>query len=225
MVAFIWLSLLAAFILLVLLPIMFAELMAVSLAKLHLEPTTALLLVFAVLLGGFINIPIKRIRHATTVAVDPLALFGILDSWPEPRRVRTETILALNVGGCIVPAGLAVYELFYLAALDPRLLGVVGVATVINIVVCYVLARPVPRIGIALPFLVPALVAAVAALLLAPEQAPPIAFIAGVAGPLVGADLLHLKAIDRIPSGVISIGGAGTFDGIVLSGIIAAYLA
>jgi uncharacterized membrane protein len=69
------------------------------------------------------------------------------------------------------------------------------------------------------------LLAALLALLLAPEDAPPVAFVAGVAGPLIGADLLHLKAIDRVQSGMMSIGGAGTFDGIVLSGIIAAYLA
>lgn len=47
----------------------------------------------------------------------------------------------------------------------------------------------------------------------------------GVLGPLIGADLLHLRDIEAAESGVVSIGGAGTFDGIVLSGIIAAYLA
>jgi len=42
---------------------------------------------------------------------------------------------------------------------------------------------------------------------------------------LIGADLLHLRDIGRIaPAGVASIGGAGSFDGIVLSGILAAYL-
>lgn len=44
-------------------------------------------------------------------------------------------------------------------------------------------------------------------------------------GPLIGADLLHLRDIEKIATGVASIGGAGTFDGIVLSGIVAAYLA
>jgi hypothetical protein len=45
-------------------------------------------------------------------------------------------------------------------------------------------------------------------------------------GPRVGADLLHLKDVDRIAAtGVASIGGAGTFEGIVLSGILSAYLA
>ncbi|RPI46657.1 MAG: DUF1614 domain-containing protein [Betaproteobacteria bacterium] len=81
-----------------------------------------------------------------------------------------------------------------------------------------------PRVGIALPGLAPAAVAAILALLLAPEQAPPVAFIAGVFEPLVGADLLHLKDVQRISTGLVSIGGVGTFDGIVLSGIVAAYL-
>ena len=48
---------------------------------------------------------------------------------------------------------------------------------------------------------------------------------AGVLGPLIGADLLHLREIEKIATGVASIGGAGTFDGIILSGIMAAYLA
>jgi uncharacterized membrane protein len=76
-----------------------------------------------------------------------------------------------------------------------------------------------------MPGLVPPFVAAGAALLLAPEAAPPVAFIAGVVGPLIGADLLHLKDVTRLGAGMASIGGAGTFDGIVLSGIVAAYLA
>jgi uncharacterized membrane protein len=52
-----------------------------------------------------------------------------------------------------------------------------------------------------------------------------IAYVAGNLGPLVGADLLHLKEILRVPAGMLSFGGAGTFDGIVLSGILAALLA
>jgi uncharacterized membrane protein len=49
--------------------------------------------------------------------------------------------------------------------------------------------------------------------------------VAGVAGPLIGADILHLKDIQKNAVGIASIGGAGTFDGIILSGIVAAYLA
>jgi uncharacterized membrane protein len=95
----------------------------------------------------------------------------------------------------------------------------------INIAVCYRLAQPVSGIGVTLPGLVPAAVAAVSAFWLVPEQAPQAAFVAGVWGPLIGADLLHLRDIKTLDTGVASIGGAGTFDGIVLSGIVAAYLA
>jgi uncharacterized membrane protein len=87
------------------------------------------------------------------------------------------------------------------------------------------MARPIEGIGIAMPGLIPALVAAFSAVAMAPEHAPPLAFVAGVLGPLIGADLLHLRDIEKTATGVASIGGAGTFDGIVLSGIVAAYLA
>lgn len=76
-----------------------------------------------------------------------------------------------------------------------------------------------------MPALVPALVAAASALLLVPELAPPVAFTAGVLGPLLGADLLHLDDVKELATGMASIGGAGTFDGIVLSGLVATLLA
>ncbi len=76
-----------------------------------------------------------------------------------------------------------------------------------------------------MPALVPAAVAAGTALLAAPTHATPVAFVAGVFGPLVGADLLNLRTVERVESGMVSIGGAGTFDGILLSAIVALYLA
>lgn len=224
MLVLIWLSLVLSLLLVVLLPLFFAELMAVSLAKLHLAPSTALLLVAAIIVGGLINIPVKRIPRSTALATHPFATFGILDWWPEMRRLRTETVIAVNLGGCVIPAALALYETL-LVGREPSLLVTVAIASSINVVACYFLARPVSGIGIALPALVPALISAGTALLLAPDQAPPVAYVAGVAGPLIGADLLHLKDIRQAQSGILSIGGAGTFDGIVLSGVIAAYLA
>ena len=78
------------------------------------------------------------------------------------------------------------------------------------------MAKPVEGVGIAMPGLFPTLLAAMSALLLVPEQATPVAFVAGVLGPLIGADLLHLRDIEKIATGIASIGGAGTFDGLVL---------
>ncbi len=79
-------------------------------------------------------------------------------------------------------------------------------------------------VGIAVPRLLPPLSAALAALLLVPQQAPLAAYVAGTMGTLVGADLLHLGKIRGLATPVASIGGAGTFDGVFLTGIIAVLL-
>ncbi len=211
--------------LLILLPLAFGHLFTAALIKLKLEPRTAVLLVFAIFAGSAFNIPVKRIARTETCVVHPFAVFGLSGWWPKLRRVRRETVIAVNVGGCLVPAGLAAYETVSLLSEGPEIVSGLLVAAVMNTVVCYWLAKPIEGIGIALPGFVPPFVAAIGALALAPEQATPVAFVAGVLGPLVGADLLHLRDVERIATGVASIGGAGTFDGIVLSGIVAAYLA
>ena len=51
-----------------------------------------------------------------------------------------------------------------------------------------------------------------------------LAYVSGVLGTLIGADLTNLGAIKKIGAPVASIGGAGTFDGVFLSGIIAVLL-
>lgn len=55
----------------------------------------------------------------------------------------------------------------------------------------------------------------------AESVAPAVAFAGGILGTLIGADLLHLKEIQRMSPGVLSIGGAGVFDGIALCGLFA----
>ena len=105
-------SLFAFIVMLVLLPILFGELPATSLAKLHLSPEMALLLMMAIIIGGLINIPVRRIAHERVVPMHPLAVFGLGGLWPEMARERPETIIAINFGGCVVPAGLACVNSF-----------------------------------------------------------------------------------------------------------------
>jgi uncharacterized membrane protein len=50
------------------------------------------------------------------------------------------------------------------------------------------------------------------------------AYVGGVLGTLIGADLLNLGKIRNLGAPIASIGGAGTFDGIFLSGFIALLL-
>ncbi len=210
--------------LLFLLPLVFVQVMGMALAKLRLDPYIAIMVIVGIFLGSVVNIPITRMVRQEDVIIHPYPLFGLLDIWPH-QRSRRETIVAVNLGGCVIPTLVAVYEIFQLLGDSWKYLFPVVLAVAINTAVCYGLAKPVKGIGIAMPALVPPLVAVLTALLLAPDEAPSVAFSAGVLGPLLGADILHLREIPRIATGMASIGGAGTFDGIVLSGILAAYLA
>lgn len=211
--------------LLVLLPFFFAHAMLVALAKLGLSPLAAFIILAGIILGSSVNIPVKRFPREEEILVDPFVMFGFNRLFSLPARGRRYVTLAVNVGGCVIPAALAVYECLRVAQQGAGALLILLVVTLANIAVCFRMARPIPNLGIAMPALVPPLVAAGLSLLLIPDFAPPVAFVAGVLGPLIGADLLHLKQVMKMAPAVASIGGAGTFDGIVLSGLIAALLA
>ncbi len=204
-------------------PFLFANMSLLALEKLGLSPTAALLAAFGIIFGGAVNIPIRRIPREVEVEVEPFMMFGA--GRLMVRRRRAYSVLAVNLGGCVIPTCLAAYEFFQLWAADPWTIPRVLLAVLVNVAVCYKVARPMPGVGIGMPAFVPPLAAATAALLLVPEAAPNAAFIAGVSGPLIGADLLHLREVEKLTVGVASIGGAGTFDGIVLSGLLAAFLA
>ncbi len=98
-------------------------------------------------------------------------------------------------------------------------------ALLIVAVVAKLMARPQPGVGIVMPAFIPPLVAAAAALVLAPQgQTAPVAYVAGSMGTLIGADLLNWGKIRDLQAQMVSIGGAGIFDGIFLVGVIAAFL-
>ena len=97
----------------------------------------------------------------------------------------------------------------------------IGIVTLI----VHELARPVPGVGIAVPIFIPPVMAAIIAVLITPQYAAPLAYIGGSLGTLIGADLLNLGRIQGLGAPVASIGGAGKFDGIFLTGIIAVLLA
>ena len=91
-------------------------------------------------------------------------------------------------------------------------------------VVVHLVARKVPGLGITTPAFIPPITAALVAYLLSPGAPNVIAYVAGTLGTLIGADLTNLHDIATFGAPVVSIGGAGTFDGVFLSGIIAALL-
>ena len=210
--------------LLLLFPFFLANAFLTALAKLGLGPTSSLVVTLGIFLGGVVNIPVTRIEQTELVEYRPTQLLGLDRLLARPVQRQSFTIIAVNLGGCLVPTALAGYQIGRLALRTPSTLLALGAALALNVALCYYFATPVPQQGIALQPVIPAGAAALTGLLLAPEWAPPIAFSAGILGPLVGADLLHLDDIAEIGTGMASIGGAGTFDGVVLSGLVATLL-
>ena len=52
-----------------------------------------------------------------------------------------------------------------------------------------------------------------------------VAYVSGSLGTLIGADLLNLDKMRAIGTPIASLGGAGTFDGIFVTGILAVLIA
>ncbi|MHB1034256.1 MAG: DUF1614 domain-containing protein [Pirellulales bacterium] len=213
-----------------LVPLFMLDAMQAALGRLGLRPEMAILAVVGIFLGGLVNLPVYRIERKEEQVIEMAAVFGVYGWAPKLRRVRHDTLVAVNVGGCIIPCLLVIRQVQHVVEVGGWPVTAMAAATAANIVVCYRLARPMRGVGIMLPGLVsPAVSVGMAWLLLAPGEFDSVrvavAFTAGVLGPLVGADLLHLKDIMKVSAGMLSIGGAGTFDGIVLSGILAALFA
>lgn len=160
-------------ILLMLLPMLFGQVMVAALMRLHLDPQTAVLLVLGILMGSVVNIPVRRIVREEEVLSNPFAILGFFQWRPQAWRVRRETVIAVNVGGCMIPAGVALYQIGHLVGEGLAVMGATAAAVLINTAVCYWLARPIKGVGIVLPGLIPPLVAVLLALVLAPDAAPP----------------------------------------------------
>jgi uncharacterized membrane protein len=204
---------------LVMLPFLMVGLIGEAFMKLGLSPGMMFWLLMLTLLGSLVNLPIYRFESREIMGEQVISYFGMRFRIPHLNRAHG-TVLAVNVGGALIPLALSLYLISKINFGVSLPILVAGVAVVVNR-----LARPVRGLGIAVPGLVPPLVAALGAYLLCyPDLRAPCAYIASTMGILIGADLLNLGQIRRLGAPVASIGGAGTFDAIFLSGIIAVLL-
>ncbi|YCI06005.1 DUF1614 domain-containing protein (plasmid) [Ensifer sp. D2-11] len=187
--------------------------------RLGISARLALLLLLASLLGSYLNLPLAELPAQEVLSGRVVDYFGmpyvvpVVVDWPG-------TIIAMNVGGALIPTLMSVYLLSKNGLWGRGLLATASVAAV-----CHWLARPVPGLGIALPVFVPAISAGLVALLLSRQHAAPLAYIGGSLGTLVGADLLNLGNLQGLGAPVASIGGAGTFDGVFVTAILAVLIA
>jgi uncharacterized membrane protein len=149
------------------------------------------------------------------VTAGEITFFGMTYIVPLVRQTHA-TVLAVNVGGAIIPVCLSLYLL-----VKHRLFLLGALGTLLVAAVCHFLAQPVAGFGIALPIFVPIIATAIIAIALSRRRAAPLAYISGSLGVLIGADLLNLGAVQSLGAPVASIGGAGTFDGIFVTGLMA----
>lgn len=216
---FLPISLAIFLIFLVAVPFLIFMMPAVAFAKLGLSPFAGLAFFWFSLVGSLINIPVYRRELPYHEEPDNIATFfgqyfGV--------RVPTfnEQIISLNFGGAILPGLLSLY---LLSRVNP---GAVLPATIVTTVFSYYLSKPVKGVGIVIPAFIPPIIAAIAAMIFAAEgSAPAVAYISGVLGILIGADLLRLNQIKKSGVAFLSIGGAGVFDGIFIVGIVSVLLA
>jgi uncharacterized membrane protein len=186
---------------------------------LGLHPLTVLMILFASLLGSTINLPLVELPEEQVVSREIVEIMGVpflapvAVDWPG-------TILAINVGGAVIPILVSLYLLVRYRLWVPAL-----VVTAIVAFFVHRWATPIPGLGISVPTFLPPLLAAAAALVLSRRYAAPLAYIGGCIGVLVGADLLNLNVLRSLGAPVASIGGAGAFDGVFLTGVIAVLLA
>lgn len=169
------------------------SLFGLAFRKLGFPPEYSVYFLFLSLLGSYVNIPV--------------------------RKVERSTIIAINLGGAIIPVAMSVF-LFTMVSPVNALIGVLVVVFFI-----YKIARPVKGSGIAVHAVLPPLLATATALMISPQDAAIIAYISGTLGCLIGADILNLKKIPDLGVPLVSIGGAGTFDAIFLTGIVSVLLA
>ncbi|MGE5158779.1 MAG: DUF1614 domain-containing protein [Gemmatimonas sp.] len=187
--------------------------------RLGVGPGAALLLLFGSLVGSYFNIPITILPGETVKTGEIVDFFGMDYVVPLVTRYPG-TVLAVNVGGAVIPTVMSIY-----LVLRYQLWVRAAIAVIVIALIIHAMATPVRGVGIAVPVFGPVIVTAILAFILSREYAAPLAYIGGSMGTLIGADLMNLGHISGLGAPVASIGGAGTFDGIFLTGILAVLLA
>lgn len=192
----------------------------VAFEKLGLSQSSAMLLLITSLIGSGVNLPLFTVdatREPDPRWADRLRWMAALYRNLDPRKV----LIAMNVGGGIIPLAFSVYLLNHNPLPALTVLGAVGIQSGI----CYAFSRPIAGVGVGMPILIAPISAAVIAVTLAPDNSAPLAYICGTLGVLVGADVLRLRDVRGLGSPLASIGGAGTFDGVFITGLVAVLLA
>lgn len=205
--------------------------------KLGLTPWQGVAVALAALMGSKVDLPLYRSRRLVrthtevTMRMGPFGMQVDARSGPGVEGELVRQVFAVNLGGCIVPGLMCLYLVTRLTGDTGGVDMIVPLFGAILAVgaACFAAARPRPGKGMTVTAIIPPVVAALAALFLAPQQfAPAVAYVSGTLGILLGADIAPLfnkRMFSRLDAQTVSIGGAGTFWAVFFTGIISVFLA
>jgi uncharacterized membrane protein len=214
-------SAVSLFILFLTVGLLFIGVIGSAFADVGFSPIMVGLILISTFIGSFINIPISRLRTKIPIVKDGFVrFFGMVYRIPQVEYGEQTTLIAVNLGGALIPALVSIYLMWR----QPSIIFYAVAGITIVMIITKAIAKPVRGRGITMPAFVSPLVAAAMAYLLPSGVPTAVAYISGVLGTLIGADLLNLNAIPDLGAPMVSIGGAGTFDGVFMSGIIAVLL-
>lgn len=153
----------------------------------------------------------EKARGGDPVSGPSFPLFTYFDG-------TTTTIMAVSLVGAVIPIALSILLLTRI----PVMQTVVCILAITA--VAFVFTRTSAE-AVMVDGVIPPVVTAITAMVLAGRRAVPVAYVSGVLGILIGSDLLHLSDMldGRRITGFV-IGGAGTRDAIFLHGIEAVFL-
>jgi uncharacterized membrane protein len=189
--------------------------------KIGFTQTEFAIILVATLVGSFINIPLYKVKRLARVQTfDDVRMFWVTYRVPRWNLKEVTTTVALNVGGGLVPILVSAYVLFS----HPQIWVSALIGILVTSIVVHLVARKVEGVGIVTPAFIPPIAAAIIAAIVGDGYAAMVAYASGSLGALIGADLTNLRGIGKLGASVASVGGGGTFDGVFLTGLIAALL-
>jgi uncharacterized membrane protein len=224
----------ALFFLFIFLPV---SIVAEAFSKLGLTPAQGVLMLIAILLGRGVNLPVFTSERLVVVQ-KPSTFNYTMDAAGHPVRIEQETsnelkkqVFAVNLGGFVLPLLLCITFLIrvHMNDQDDGVYTWIAFAMVMVAGGCYAMTKADPFTGLRLPLVMPALMTFVSVFFFVPEPFRPVAaYVAGTMGTIIGGNIVPLltpRIRNSVGTPLVSIGGAGTFGGVFVAGILAVLLA
>jgi uncharacterized membrane protein len=213
---------------LLLIPLLVLGVIGAAFTRLGLSWIAALALVLLMLAGSFVNIPLYCIRR-DMIRATPLDSAGNELRAPFAAPPVWDTVISVNLGGGIIPAGIAIFMVYQAVVVTgTALLVPVALCAALVMAISFVSTHEIAGIGIRVPFIIPAFTALLAGVLLSGGtglNAAVTALAGGTLGTLAGGNLVHLSRVRDLEVPEVSIGGFGTFGAVFLCCVLPALVA